>query len=238
METIANNKQLIPEEGPASKWIKHYWLYGEDGIGGPVLVVVVLQSGHVLSIHGDWQPSCVVYRDLDHYKRGDYGSEDNWLVPNEPVPADLPIKEYVTHHTGGNCVASCLTLQDGTCIVSDTSSDALGVYESLEAFIDYEDEGDEIDFVYPAFFAKGPLTADDVVKPSSRSSGDLFRIGVVGTKKPNRQYISSTNGSVCFSGRDDALHWNKTEAKILTDAFNNEFARLGRSERFQIERSC
>ncbi len=66
---------------------------------------------------------------------------------------------------------------------------------------------------------------------------DLYRIGVIGTKGGNRRYISETNGHVKIAGRDDALHWNKREALILTDAFNAEMERRGRNDRFQIEKS-
>ena len=66
----------------------------------------------------------------------------------------------------------------------------------------------------------------------------LYRIGVIGTKGQQRQYISETDGEVSIKGRPDALHWNKKEAMILASAFNTEFAGLGRSERFQIERAA
>ncbi|MEL6411971.1 MAG: hypothetical protein AAFQ38_16390 [Pseudomonadota bacterium] len=65
----------------------------------------------------------------------------------------------------------------------------------------------------------------------------LYRIGVIGTKGQNRQYISETDGDVAITGRANALHWNKKEAMILASAFNSEFAGIGRTERFQIERA-
>lgn len=66
----------------------------------------------------------------------------------------------------------------------------------------------------------------------------LYRIGVIGTKGKDRRYVSGTAEEIEMTGRVDALHWNKREAKILTKAFNDEFARLGREERFQIERAA
>lgn len=66
----------------------------------------------------------------------------------------------------------------------------------------------------------------------------LYRIGVIGSKGPDRQYISETDGDVAIMDRAEALHWNKKEAMILTSAFNTEFASLGRPERFQIERAA
>lgn len=66
----------------------------------------------------------------------------------------------------------------------------------------------------------------------------IYRIGVIGTKGGQRRYVSGTANAIELAGRDDALHWNKREASILSDAFNVEFARLGRGERFQIERSA
>jgi len=66
----------------------------------------------------------------------------------------------------------------------------------------------------------------------------LYRIGVIGTKGGNRRYVSGTANQIEIEARDDALHWNKREAKILCDAFNAEFIRLKRDERFQIERAA
>lgn len=66
---------------------------------------------------------------------------------------------------------------------------------------------------------------------------DLFRIGVIGTKGGARKYLSGTAKALEMAGREDALHWNKREAKILCDAFNAEFERIGRNERFQIEKA-
>ena len=65
----------------------------------------------------------------------------------------------------------------------------------------------------------------------------LHRIALIGTKGKARRYIAGTADSIELSGRTDALHWNKREAGILADAFNAEFQRLGRAERFQIEAS-
>lgn len=69
-------------------------------------------------------------------------------------------------------------------------------------------------------------------------TAQLYRIGVIGTKGQDRKYISETDGDVAIKGREDALHWNKKEAMILSSAFNSEFANLGREERFQIERAA
>ena len=66
----------------------------------------------------------------------------------------------------------------------------------------------------------------------------LYRIGVIGTKGGRRQYVGGTAHEIDMCSRDDALHWNKREATILCDAFNAEFARKGRTERFQIERNA
>jgi hypothetical protein len=63
----------------------------------------------------------------------------------------------------------------------------------------------------------------------------LHRIAVVGSKP--RRYVSGTAEAIELQGRDEALHWNRREAMILTDAFNAEFTRLGRAERFQVEAS-
>lgn len=68
-------------------------------------------------------------------------------------------------------------------------------------------------------------------------SYQLYRIGVIGTKGRDRRYISETDGDVEIKDRSDALHWNKKTAMILASAFNSEFAALGRSECFQIERA-
>lgn len=67
---------------------------------------------------------------------------------------------------------------------------------------------------------------------------DLYRIGVIGTKGDLRLYVSGTAEKVELSDRAEALHWNKREAGILANAFNVEFKRLGRPERFQIERAA
>ena len=66
----------------------------------------------------------------------------------------------------------------------------------------------------------------------------LYRIGVIGTKGGRRQYVGGTAHEIDMCNRADALHWNKREATILCDAFNAEFARKGRTERFQIERNA
>jgi hypothetical protein len=63
------------------------------------------------------------------------------------------------------------------------------------------------------------------------------RIGVIGTKGKGRLYVSGTEDEIELTGRVDALHWNKREATILTKAFNEEFERLGREERFQAEKA-
>ncbi len=68
-------------------------------------------------------------------------------------------------------------------------------------------------------------------------SSALHRIAVIGTKGGRRRYVTGTAEKVELAGRSDALHWNKREASILADAFNAEMARLGRVERFQIERA-
>ena len=67
---------------------------------------------------------------------------------------------------------------------------------------------------------------------------ELYRIGVIGTKGGSRRYISGTADAIEMTGRNDALHWNKREATILADAFNAEFTRSNRPERFQIERNA
>lgn len=65
----------------------------------------------------------------------------------------------------------------------------------------------------------------------------LFRIAVIGTKGVDRRYISGTAKEVEITGRRDALHWNEREAKTLCHAFNAEFERQGRAERFQVEKA-
>lgn len=68
---------------------------------------------------------------------------------------------------------------------------------------------------------------------------DHYRIGIIGTKGPNRKYLSTdaTGEGVEIVTRKDALHWPKKVAGILARSINVEFARAGREERFQIEKS-
>lgn len=67
----------------------------------------------------------------------------------------------------------------------------------------------------------------------------MYRIGVIGTKGDQRKYLSTdaSGEGVEIVARPDALHWPKKVAGILARSLNVEFARLGRSERFQIEKS-
>lgn len=65
----------------------------------------------------------------------------------------------------------------------------------------------------------------------------LFRIAVIGTKGAERRYVSGTADGVKITGREDALHWNKTEAKILCSAFNHAATAAGHAEQFQIEKA-
>ncbi len=66
---------------------------------------------------------------------------------------------------------------------------------------------------------------------------DLHRIGVIGTKGGQRKYIAGTPDAIELVAREDALHWDRATARILTKSFNEAFARLGRVERFQIEKA-
>ena len=67
----------------------------------------------------------------------------------------------------------------------------------------------------------------------------LYRIRVIGTKGGARRYLATdaSGEGVAIVKRADALHWNKKTASILVKAFNDEFERIGRPERFQIEKS-
>lgn len=66
---------------------------------------------------------------------------------------------------------------------------------------------------------------------------DLYRIAVIGTNGKARRYLSGTLEAIDFSGKADALHWNKTEATILCDGLNLGLAREKRPERLQIEKA-
>lgn len=67
----------------------------------------------------------------------------------------------------------------------------------------------------------------------------LFRIGVIGTKRPSRQYLSldKSGQTVELVGRQDALHWPRAIADMIVSELNTEFELSGRAERFQIEQS-
>jgi hypothetical protein len=65
---------------------------------------------------------------------------------------------------------------------------------------------------------------------------EMFRIALVSTKGKARRYVSGTADKIEMAGRDEALHWNKREAKILTKAFNEEMVMQGMPQLFQIEK--
>ncbi len=67
---------------------------------------------------------------------------------------------------------------------------------------------------------------------------ELYRIGVVGTKRPNRKYVVDTERELRVeANRRAALHWPKLEAKALANQFNYINTRRGSEDRFQIERA-